>query len=237
MPNLELEHSTDPLELNTFYKMNAYRRIKSDSLSLFMNGLNLDNWEAGDLNEVFGLSDNSGKKKKGILMPELENITVENLIMNKSNDVGESNKDLDNRLDTATDDENVIFKPLTHGGDDESSPWLRRKRQISPSREIPTSKLRRLQDRDTDFQRKKVLLTGGGGSTIKKGSGMSRKNSTPTGGRKIAKSRRRLNSMTGQILITSIFSPRSKTPEDGIEQHHSMSGQGLPDPGDASLNE
>ena len=69
----------------------------------------------------------------------------------------DSNKDLNNRLDTATDDENVIFKPLTHGGDDESSPWLRRKRQISPWREIPTSKLRRLQDRDTDFQRKKVL--------------------------------------------------------------------------------
>ena len=97
---------------------------------------------------------------------------------------------------------------------DTSSSWLRRKREISPSRGIPTSKLRRLQDRDTDFQRKEVLLVEGDGSSTQLESGMAQRNSTPTVGRKTIKSKRRLKSMTGQTLITSIFSPRSKTPQN-----------------------
>ena len=244
--------------------MNVYRRIKSDSLTLFMNCLNLDNWEVEDLNEMFGLPDNGENKKKGILTQEkyskFDNITSGGMVIFKPKDEGELNEDLENRLETVTGEEIVIFKPTDEGEvnkdprrdlvsiamspGDTSSSWLRRKREISPSRGIPTSKLRRLQDRDTDSQRKEVLLVEGDGSSTQLESGMAQRISIPTVRRRSIKSKRRLKSITGQTLITSIFSPRSKTPQNENGTNLCVSGgvdergsQVLLDSGDDLLNE
>jgi len=67
MPDL-MTNLIGPVEENALFK--PFRRAESDSLSLFMMGLDLAAWEMDDINEVFGLPRTPSPVRIGVLNME-----------------------------------------------------------------------------------------------------------------------------------------------------------------------
>ena len=147
MPDMMI-NLIEPIERNTFYR--PFRRQNSDSLSLFMKGLNLAAWEVDDINEVFGLPKTPSRERIGVLnMDLLGGVVVsgvapagelhDEIVLQKTPDC----ESVEVLKTISLEESNVV--PQVNTSEQHSvtkgsiKAWLR-KRELSPNMETPGQK-------------------------------------------------------------------------------------------------